>query len=149
MPWRCMGSGVIAAPFLTAALGGEWSASSPCCLPLGKQLLIHTGQESRWAPNRCGSVTGEKNLTLAWDWICAIQPIAHRFTCWAVIPLKPFLNILYVHVYVHVCGGRDYTLHILLCEVKSWLISNEHSAWPLSRWIHGPVPCSTYWYTWR
>jgi hypothetical protein len=51
MPWRHMGGGGIAPPFLTSALHrGAWSASRPSRFTPGKEPPVPIGQETVWAP---------------------------------------------------------------------------------------------------
>jgi hypothetical protein len=78
-----LGSGCIAPPFLTSALhGGErWASRPGCFLPPFRYPLIRVLDGPQGRSGGCGE---EKILALKGDWSPAVEPIARRYTDWAI-----------------------------------------------------------------
>jgi hypothetical protein len=80
----------IAPPFLTLALdGGEWSASRPSSYtPRGNRPRCPLGRRLDEPQRRSGRCWVEKNLAPAGKRTPTVQPVARRYTDWAVRALQ-------------------------------------------------------------
>jgi hypothetical protein len=80
----------IAPPFLISALdGGEWSAAA---LPPGERAPLFPLDRRLGGPQSQSELYGEeKNLALAKNGTLAIQPVARRYTIWAILALICFI----------------------------------------------------------
>jgi hypothetical protein len=59
----CGGMDIYIHIFLTLALvGGEWSASCPCCFALGTEHLVPIGYEAGWAPEPVWKIWRSENI---------------------------------------------------------------------------------------
>jgi hypothetical protein len=108
---RVWWGGNIAPPFLTSSLDeGEWSASHTGSFTRGKEPPVPVVYEAGWAPESVWTLwSGE--ISLAENRTPAFQPVAHRFTDWA-IPAHMENSI------VQEFSGRRIYRWILLCIRK-------------------------------
>jgi hypothetical protein len=75
------GNGLRAPPFLTSASG---QLHAPTVLPPGKQPPVPIGQEAGWSSEPVWTLWRRENLPSAGNRTPTIQPVARRFTDWAI-----------------------------------------------------------------
>jgi hypothetical protein len=114
------GNGGIARTFLTSALDGiQWSASRSGLFTTKENPLVPTGQEAGWAPEPVWTLwSWEESLAPVGNRIPAVQPVAHRYTDWA-IPALPQLEVF-----------RKNTKFLILCN----RCPGRNSNWVSSEW---------------
>jgi hypothetical protein len=93
-PWRRVGSGSRAPPFLTSALDvGEWSASHPYRFALWEKSTRYPLDRRLDGPHsRSGRYGEEKDLAPIENLTPTLQPVAHHYTDWAILAPYYFIR---------------------------------------------------------
>jgi hypothetical protein len=93
-----------------AVVGDEWSASRPSRFtPEGKDPLYPLDRKLGASRNQSGRCGEEENIVPVGTRTSAIQPVARRYTDWAILNS---INI-YIYIYMFFGGGVVVKLKIL------------------------------------
>jgi hypothetical protein len=124
MPWRRMEKWRYSSNFLDLGTRWRWAVRfTPLPLyPPGKSPAVSIGQEAGWSPESVWTLWRREKSFNAGNRTQTVQPVARRYTDWAILIPSHILAVRLIQEYVFPSMSRRHNLTCSVFESLEWQI---------------------------